>query len=112
MAMAPPRPCTHPRCPQLIPAGQQCPDHPRPTAQQRGYTHEWTGYAVAWLVRFPWCGQRHDGQFYAEHSRCVQHGKRTLARVVDHIRSLVSGGARMDPKNHQSLCRSCNTLKG
>jgi 5-methylcytosine-specific restriction endonuclease McrA len=33
------------------------------------------------------------------------------ADVTDHIRSLRDGGARFDPMNHQSLCRSCNTAK-
>jgi 5-methylcytosine-specific restriction endonuclease McrA len=55
---------------------------------------------------------RMDGQFYSEHSFCVQHGERVAAKVVDHIRSIVSGGNVFDPHNHQSLCRSCNVRKG
>lgn len=112
MAMGPPHPCTQPRCPRLIQPGQQCPDHPRASAHQRGYTREWTRYAAAWLQRFPWCGQRHDGAFAGEHSRCVQQGQRTPARVVDHIVSIARGGDVFDPSNHQSLCRSCNVRKG
>lgn len=113
MALAPRRPCARdPRCPRLLEPGQECPDHPRPTAQQRGYGTGWTEYAVAWLVRLPWCGQRLDAQFYSEHSVCVRRGLKVQARVVDHIRSIVSGGSVFDPTNHQSLCRSCNVRKG
>ncbi len=89
----------------------RCDDHQRPSSYAR-YGPGWTAYALAWLLRFPWCGQRHDGELSAEHSRCVQQGKRTLARVVDHIRSVANGGAVFDPRNLQSLCRSCNVLKG
>jgi len=112
MALAPPRACTHPRCPHLIDAGQQCPDHPRPTAQQRGYDSRWTTYARAWLLGFPWCGQRMDGIFYSEHSFCVRRGEKVQAHVVDHIHSIGRGGDVFDPRNHQSLCRSCNVRKG
>jgi 5-methylcytosine-specific restriction endonuclease McrA len=118
MAMAPPRPCWHPTCPNLLTNGAPCPDHPnayeqaRGSAHARGYTDEWCAYARAWLVRFPWCGQRQDGVFYSEHSHCVRRGEQVCARVVDHIRSLARGGALLDPANHQSLCIRCNTVKG
>lgn len=110
MPVAPPRPC--PRCGRRVPGGGRCPQHPRPTAQQRGYTADWTAYARAWLARFPWCGQRQDGRFYPADSACTRQGRRVAAQVVDHIRSLAVGGALLDPTNHQSLCRSCNTKKG
>jgi len=54
---------------------------------------------------------RQDGAFHAVHSRCTQRGERVRATVTDHIVSLRDGGARMDPANHQSLCRSCNAAK-
>lgn len=112
MVMAPARPCVHPRCPRLLVSGAPCPDHPRPSARARGYTSAWSAYARAWLVRFPWCGQRQDGHRYAQHSACVRRGLTVQAHVVDHIRSIVAGGAVFDPANHQSLCRACNTRKG
>lgn len=114
MPMAPPRLC--PACRGRITAGS-CPtcrkrrDTARGTAQQRGYTRAWADYSHTWLQRFPWCGQRQDGRFYAEHSRCVQHGLRTKARCTDHIRALRDGGSVLDPANHQSLCISCNVAK-
>jgi 5-methylcytosine-specific restriction endonuclease McrA len=54
---------------------------------------------------------RRDGTLSAVHSRCVQRGWRVRATVTDHIVSLRDGGARLDPANHQSLCRSCNAAK-
>lgn len=77
----------------------------------RGYDAAWTSYARAWLAAFPWCGQRDDGSLHATHSRCVQSGELNRAHVVDHITAIRDGGARLDPKNHQSLCRRCNTAK-
>lgn len=112
MALAPRRPCTHPRCPQLLEAGESCPDHPRATARERGYSSRWDTYARDWLLRYPWCGMRQDGQLHAEHSACARRGDKVPARVVDHIRSMVSGGDVFDPANHQSLCVACNTKKG
>jgi 5-methylcytosine-specific restriction endonuclease McrA len=112
MALAPARPCTHPKCARLVLAGSECPDHPRPSAQARGYTSQWATYARSWLIKYPWCGQRGDGLAHREHSRCVQRGLKTRAQVVDHIVSIARGGAVMDPRNHQSLCRSCNVTKG
>jgi 5-methylcytosine-specific restriction enzyme A len=110
MAMAPPRPCT--RCGRLVRDGSgRCAHHQRPSAFKRGYRTGWAEYARAWLARFPWCGQRADGRFYSDHSACTRRGQRVRARVVDHIRSLASGGALLDATNHQSLCFSCNARK-
>jgi 5-methylcytosine-specific restriction endonuclease McrA len=106
MPTAPPRPCA--RCGRLI-SGRSC--RCRPSARARGYDAEWAAYSRRWLARFPWCGQRLDGRFHAEHSRCVQQGVQVRARVTDHICSIANGGARLDPANHQSLCASCNTAK-
>lgn len=114
MPTAPPRTC---RCGRLVPGGQSCPhctrvrDKARGTAHHRGYGGAWPEYSKQWLARFPWCGLRVDGQFHAEHSRCVQRGERTRATLTDHIVAIADGGARLDPANHQSLCTSCNVAK-
>jgi len=31
--------------------------------------------------------------------------------VTDHIIPINQGGSKMDPKNHQSLCKSCHAVK-
>jgi 5-methylcytosine-specific restriction endonuclease McrA len=62
-------------------------------------------------MKRPWCGQRRNGTFSAEHSRCVQRGERVPADVTDHIVAIAAGGTIFDPDNHQSLCASCNTAK-
>jgi 5-methylcytosine-specific restriction endonuclease McrA len=86
-------------------------DEARGSAVARGYDRRWSDYARDWLVRFPWCGQRQDGALHADHSRCVQRGERQRAQLVDHIMPLRAGGAKLDPHNHQSLCRGCNRVK-
>jgi 5-methylcytosine-specific restriction endonuclease McrA len=83
----------------------------RGSATVRGYDTTWAHYARTWLRRFPYCGQRADGCLHADHSRCVKSGARTRAQVVDHIVPIAAGGARLEPSNHQSLCRSCNAAK-
>lgn len=115
MSIAPSRPC--PRCGARI-TGRcgRCTkrgDHARGSATARGYDTTWHRYARDWLHRFPLCGQRIDGRRHAEHSRCVQAGTTPPPRaaVVDHILAIAAGGARLDPRNHQSLCRRCNALK-
>jgi 5-methylcytosine-specific restriction protein A len=115
MSYAPHRTC--PSCRRVVPAGpcRRCSkkkDDDRGTAASRGYDAEWSKYSRAWLDRYPWCGQRADGQRHAEHSRCVQRGLATKAAVTDHIVALRAGGSRMDPRNHQSLCGPCNRRKG
>jgi 5-methylcytosine-specific restriction endonuclease McrA len=86
-------------------------DRQRAGARARGYSPAWDVYARSWLQRRPWCGQRWNGAFSSEHSRCVERGERVAATVVDHIVALKDGGDRFDPHNHQSLCASCNTAK-
>lgn len=112
MPTAPPTPCSRVPCRRLAVKDGRCRVHQRPSAAARGYRGGWAGYAREWLRRYPWCGQRQDGQLYAVDSRCVQLGRRTPAKVVDHIQSLAAGGPLLDPANHQSLCAACNTRKG
>jgi 5-methylcytosine-specific restriction enzyme A len=120
MPMAPKRPCRQPGCGALVgrdaphgrcPAHAQAYDHRRGTAAERGYDGAWAAFSRTWRQRFPWCGMRADGQLYAEHSHCVQQGRRTPAACVDHIRAMQAGGPRFDPQNLQSLCADCNRRK-
>jgi 5-methylcytosine-specific restriction protein A len=116
MSRAPLHPCPRPHCGTLT-ARTWCRRHEREQWQAResstarGYGGEWTEYSRNWLRRFPWCGQRQDGKFYKQHSRCTQFGQRVRATVTDHIHPIRDGGARLDPANHQSLCTSCNNRK-
>lgn len=112
----PRHPCPTPHCGAIVEGTGACPKcrrsrTARRAPEQRVYTQEWARYSKDWLARFPWCGQRQDGAFHAEHSRCWQRGERVRAQVTDHILSIRNGGAMFDPANHQSLCTSCNTAK-
>lgn len=109
MPTAPRHPC--PTCGRLT-HGTHCARHRRASAPARGYDDDWTRLARAWLASYPWCGQRLGGVFANEHSACARRGQHVRARVVDHIRPLRDGGARLDPFNLQSLCVRCNTQKG
>jgi len=110
----PPTAC--PKCGAIVAYLARCPRCPprwatRPNAHADGYTHAWNDYALDFRARFPYCGQRADGLFHVEHSRCAQLGKRTLARVVDHIVGIQFGGAMFDDTNHQALCFACHGVK-
>lgn len=114
MPNAPPRACV---CGRLLRHGSRCAvcttarDQARGSAVARGYDQAWARFSAAWLREFPWCGQRQDGQLHADHSRCVQAGRRTGATCTDHIVRLRDGGSHRDRANSQSLCTSCNVAK-
>ena len=113
MSTAPPRPC--PRCGALItgrcPRCRRASDVARGSAPARGYGGGWPIYARTFLLRHQWCGERADGTIAIEHSVCAREHRHERAVVVDHIVPIAAGGARLDPNNHQALCRRCNAVK-
>lgn len=112
--------CTQQGCPNLVTHGR-CATHARTqhrqtdairgTANQRGYTYQWSLYTKARLQRLPVCGMREDGTLDTTNSRCVQEGRTTAAECTDHIIPLRQGGSMWNPSNHLSLCLACNTWK-
>lgn len=108
MPNAPRRPCPH--CGRLT-LTTYCKRHQRPSASARGYDTEWAQLAKRWLLAYPWCGQRLGGVFHADHSHCHRRGAEVRAQVVDHIKPIREGGARLDLTNLQSLCARCNARK-
>ena len=108
MALKPLRPCRHPGCPALTREGY-CPQHKPSKAPRRGSAeyHGWYSLPVwtedlrpAQLLREPWCRE------------CAKRGVRTRATVVDHVRPHRGDWALfIDPRNHQSLCKSCHDRK-
>ena len=111
MPIAPPRACARCGClPPCACARQR--EQRRGTRTARGYSNSWLRYSQDFRSRFPFCGQRADGRFSAEHSRCYREGRKILGDCVDHIVPLRDGGSVFDPSNHQTLCFRCNTAKG
>jgi 5-methylcytosine-specific restriction enzyme A len=104
------RPCFTPGCPALVAKGDKhCPTHTteaarkdieqRGTAARRGYDGEWREVQAAHLKAHPWC------------ARCQRRGRKRKAVLVHHIIALRDGGARLDPKNHESACRHCHGIE-
>lgn len=98
MPARPPHPCTRPGCGNLVPHGQQCPNHERdanrPNAYQRGYTtRRWR------VIR---------KRFLATHNQCVDCG--APATVPDHDpyerRELIAMGVP-DPDAFEYLKPRC-----
>ena len=71
----------------------------RPPAAVRGYDRDWQCVRAAVLDEEPLC--RH----------CREAGRVTAAVLVDHIRALSDGGARLDRANLQPLCVPCHARK-
>ncbi len=112
--------CSQPSCPVLVKYGRcakhtrvqvQQADAIRGTAQERGYTYQWSLYSKARLQRLPVCGMREDGTMDTTHSRCAKQGRTIMAQCTDHIIPLRQGGSMWDESNHLSLCNACNAWK-
>ena len=88
------RPCSWPGCPELVIGKGDCRRHRRPSASGEGYDVEWREFRAWYLPRHP---------------RCRRCG--ATATVVDHKIPLRAGGARLDPRNAQSLCAPCHARK-
>jgi 5-methylcytosine-specific restriction protein A len=102
MAMAPPRPCSHPKCATL-----NCTTHaPKPwqpsDQRQRLVTRirgrELQRRRALLFARAPWC------------AGCLLNGRQTRATIRDHIVPLAEGGTE-DARNIQGLCLDCSDAK-
>jgi 5-methylcytosine-specific restriction protein A len=108
------KPCTVPRCPELVENGR-CKRHRRPkakrrfdykrdqatrgTAAQRGYDRRWRKLRDDYASTHPYCES-------PEHQ-----GKYVPMKVVDHCVPIRQGGPRLSRQNLQSLCGKCHAKK-
>ena len=82
MATKPLRPCLYPGCYRLVPGGYCAEHQPKPKERSQEaqawrwmyQTQDWKTLRSEQLLREPWCRE------------CAQHGIRTRATDVDHIR--------------------------
>ena len=98
------RACKHPGCTANAVRGSfSCSAHQqaartyddtRASASARGYDRRWRKVRRIQLQREPLCSHCGD-----------------VAREVDHIVPIADGGARLDLRNLQSLCKSCHSRK-
>jgi len=100
MAMAPPRPCSQPKCGRLA-----CQVHIRaswrtlgtpPPARIQGRKLQLLRARL--FQRQPWC------------VTCLTVGRHTRPTIRDHVINLREGGAD-DETNEQALCKDCSDLK-
>ena len=113
MASKPLRPCKHTGCPELTREGW-CPRHrPKHTRRTSAEYHSWYGKPI-WtkrlrpeqLAREPFC--RTCAAKYSPSD--PRH--RTRATVVDHVIPFRGDWELfVNPRNHQSLCKSCHDRK-
>ncbi len=107
MPVAPPRPCTAPRCNKMITKGSRCEDHqPIAWVSSIGKTPTERGYGSKW-VRLRNAAMKRDKYIC---QLCLLQGICTPAREVDHILNKARGGSdTMD--NLQSVCKPCHKAK-
>ena len=112
MPHAPRRNCRQQGCRNLAEKGScYCREHQleqnrnynryeRDPETQAFYTSkEWRSVRRYQLEHFPLCAE------------CLKEGRYTPATLVDHIKPIREGGARLDMANLQSLCWSCHSQK-
>ena len=117
MPKAAPRPCLEPNCPVLLTKGNRCEAHAKPARPKRDYSkvsespyrakarkfyssRPWRLLSEAYRTRNPLC------------ATCLTNGRTTAANVADHIVEISEQwSGRLDPKNLQSLCNSCHSVK-
>lgn len=110
MPIAPPKPCRHPGCGQLVFDGAgYCVKHKRPSsnwaAPERGSSHS-RGYGWQWQKLRKLILARDNGLCQA----CLKFGRVTEATHVDHIAPKARGGTdTLD--NLQALCEECHKAK-
>lgn len=100
------RPCSHPRCPNLVSDGSRCPKHQRQeyarqdarrgTSAQRGYDARWRKIRAQVLREELPCRM------------CLDVGRTTAATEVDHIDGNPWNRAR---ENLRPLCKSCHSSR-
>lgn len=111
MPNLPPKRCTHPGCPATaIPPDYRCDAHKTQTrgrADRSSYhksndyfysSTRWRRFRLWFLQRNPVC--------VGYECKC-----NALAAVVDHIKPIADGGAKLDASNCQPLCVSCHSRK-
>jgi len=110
MPWAPKHPCAHAGCAALVEPGRaRCPTHERQRQQHdrhvrgsaaaRGYNVAWQQVRADYARAHPWCEE------------CLLEGLRVAVAIVDHRQPIRRGGARLDPRNLESLCRSHHARK-
>lgn len=99
--------CNHAGC-NILTADTYCIEHAplhvqqradyRVAAAKRGYDAKWQQVRARYLRRHPLC------------ERCTEKGRFIMASMVHHIIPISDGGARLDPRNFQALCRDCHEV--
>ena len=72
-------------------------DEYRGSPSKRGYDAAWRKFRDLFIMQRPLC------------EICQKEGGLTPTEEVHHIVPLAEGGARLDPKNCQALCKSCHS---
>jgi 5-methylcytosine-specific restriction enzyme A len=107
-----PTPCRYPGCPALVSPPGHCERHK--SFVDRHYDRGRRAFdpVAGFYQSLAW--RRCRDAFLRAHPHCrhcADAGRRTAAQIVDHIKPIKRGGAKLDWKNLQSLCFACHNRK-
>ena len=108
------KPCSYPRCPRLVPAGQRyCDEHRRRVGRDYDY-YSRSPERAAFYHSAAW--RKNRDRYLRAHplcELCLQAGRYVPASLVHHKVPLASAGAdaaaAMDEDNLMSLCQACHS---
>lgn len=116
MPSAPPRPCGHPGCRELVRVGRYCSAHKRlpvgSFADRARGTRQERGYGAGWEERRKRIFARDGGlcQECLRQGRVTPVGDKPYSAWCDHVVPKAEGGTD-DDENLQTLCRDCHQNK-
>jgi 5-methylcytosine-specific restriction protein A len=120
MPLAAGRPCSAPRCPNVVTKAEPCPTHSKYRAPRSEETaaRDRFYHTARWLKFRRWflgtdcetAGCQHAAP-HALCQDCAGQGRTTAATDVDHITPRAEGGADLDARNARGLCKPCHSRR-
>lgn len=104
MANKPSKYCASFPCPNMVVSGSSCCREHQPARASKEadpfyLSVAWRRFRAWYLGRHPLC------------EACEREGRLTPAVMVDHVKELKDGGARLAEENAKSLCWKCHGIK-
>ena len=111
MPWKPTNPCRYPMCPNTTRSGY-CDDHKDYEKSVKANYEKCKGKSDDFYRSTKWRKFRHWYVNVKGNSlcvKCLEEGRGPVTmKILDHIKEIKDGGAKLDPENVQSLCQECH----